>query len=82
MPSFWSVFSTHDEREKASIYVKQEKQAMNKPVLTLAQRAGEKVDFRKQLRHLYNPSANKVVVVDIPDMPFLMVAGTGNPNTS
>jgi hypothetical protein len=41
----------------------------------------EKVDFRKQLRHLYNPSANQVVVVDIPDMQLLMVDGTGNPNT-
>ncbi len=55
---------------------------MNQPALTLAHRAGEKVDFRKQLRHLYNPSANQVVVVEIPDMQFLMVDGTGNPNTS
>jgi hypothetical protein len=55
---------------------------MGKPLLTLAQSAGRKVDFRKQLRHLYHPSANKVVVVDIPDIQFLMVDGTGNPNTS
>jgi len=55
---------------------------MNKPVLTLAQRAGGKIDFRKQLRYLYNPSARSAVVVDIPEMQFLMVDGTGNPNTS
>jgi hypothetical protein len=55
---------------------------MNKSVSTSAQRAGAKVDFKKQLRHLYNPSAKNVVVVDVPDMQFLMVDGIGNPNTS
>lgn len=55
---------------------------MNKSVSTSAQRAGAKVDFKKQLRPLYNPSAKNVVVVDVPDMQFLLVDGTGNPNTS
>ncbi len=41
-----------------------------------------KIDLRKQLKHLYNPSAKDVVVVDVPDMQFLMIDGLGNPNTS
>jgi len=41
-----------------------------------------KVDLRKELRHLYNPSAKEVSVVDVPEMSFLMVDGEGNPNTS
>lgn len=55
---------------------------MSKSVSTSAQRAAAKVDFRKQLRHLYHPSAKEVVVVNVPAMPFLMVDGTGNPNIS
>jgi hypothetical protein len=55
---------------------------MSKSVSTSAQRAVAKVDFRKQLRSLYNPSAKDVVVVNVPDMQFLLVDGTGNPNTS
>jgi hypothetical protein len=66
----------------ASTDAKQEQQAMSKPVSDSAQRAVAKVDFRKQLRHLYNPSAKDVEVVSIPEMQFLMVDGTGNPNTS
>jgi hypothetical protein len=42
----------------------------------------EKVDFRKTLKHLYNPPANKVVVVEPPPMHFLMIDGSGNPNTA
>lgn len=41
-----------------------------------------KVDLKKDLKHLYNPSAIEVSVVDVPPMNFLMVNGTGNPNTS
>jgi hypothetical protein len=55
---------------------------MSQSVSTSTQRAAAKVDFRKQLRHLYTPSAKEVVVVNVPAMPFLMVDGTGNPNTS
>ncbi len=55
---------------------------MSQSISTSVQRAVAKVDFRKQLRHLYNPSAKEVVVVNVPDMQFLMVDGEGNPNTS
>lgn len=41
-----------------------------------------KVDFKKKLKHLYQPSANKVEMVEVPKMNFLMVDGAGDPNTS
>ena len=41
-----------------------------------------KKDYKKQLKHLYGPSAKKVEIVDVPQMSFLMVDGEGNPNTS
>ncbi len=41
-----------------------------------------KIDFKKELKHLYNPSVKEVVVVDVPQMNFLMIDGAGNPNTS
>jgi len=40
-----------------------------------------KVDFKKTLKHLYNPP-KKFVVVDVPEMQFLMVDGHGDPNTA
>jgi hypothetical protein len=42
----------------------------------------EKVDFKKELKHLYRPSPKAPVVVDVPQMNFLMVDGRGDPNTS
>jgi len=41
-----------------------------------------KIDFKKKLKHLYNPSAAEVTIVDVPEMQFLMVDGQGDPNTS
>lgn len=41
-----------------------------------------KIDFKKELKHLYRPSAKQFEVVDIPEMNFLMVDGHGNPNTA
>lgn len=41
-----------------------------------------KIDFKKELKHLYKPSEKEVVVVDVPPMNFLMIDGVGNPNTS
>jgi hypothetical protein len=41
-----------------------------------------KVDFKKELSHLYRPSAGVSVVVDVPAMNFLMVDGHGDPNTA
>jgi len=42
----------------------------------------EKIDYKKQLKHLYGPSAKKVEIVNVPQMNFLMVDGEGDPNTS
>lgn len=42
----------------------------------------EKMDFKKTLKHLYQPSAKEIVRVDVPAMNFLMVDGMGDPNTS
>jgi hypothetical protein len=40
------------------------------------------IDLRKQFKHLYQPSAKKFSIVDVPPLNFLMIDGTGNPNTS
>jgi hypothetical protein len=42
----------------------------------------EKIDYQKQFKHLYGPSARKVEIVEVPQMNFLMVDGEGDPNTS
>ena len=42
----------------------------------------EKIDYKKQFKHLYKPSAKKVEIVDVPQMNFLMIDGEGDPNTS
>ena len=42
----------------------------------------EKVDFKKQLKHIYNPTAKEVSIVNVPAMNFLMINGRGNPKTS
>ncbi|TKJ29790.1 MAG: hypothetical protein CEE40_07405 [Chloroflexi bacterium B3_Chlor] len=41
-----------------------------------------KIDFKKELKHLYRPSAKEVALVDVPEMNFLMIDGRGDPNTS
>ena len=42
----------------------------------------DKIDFKKELKYLYKPSAKKVDIVEVPKMNFLMVDGQGDPNTS
>ncbi len=42
----------------------------------------QKKDYKKELKHLYKPSAKKVVLIDVPEMYFLMIDGQGDPNTS
>ncbi len=42
----------------------------------------EKVDLKKELKALYNPSAKEVSIVDVPDMNYLMIDGQGDPATS
>ncbi|WP_233561346.1 GyrI-like domain-containing protein [Sorangium cellulosum] len=41
-----------------------------------------KVDLKRELKHLYQPSAKEVVQVDVPAFQFLMIDGEGDPNTS
>jgi hypothetical protein len=40
------------------------------------------IDLRRTLKQLYSPSPKEVAVVDVPDLPVLMVDGAGNPNTT
>lgn len=42
----------------------------------------EKIDLKKELKHLYRPSAKDVVQVDVPTMNYVMADGEGDPNTS
>jgi len=42
----------------------------------------EKIDLKKELKHLYQPSAKEVVQVDVPMLNFLMIDGEGDPNTA
>jgi hypothetical protein len=42
----------------------------------------DKVDLKKDLKPLYQPSAQEVVQVDVPTMNYLMVEGEGDPNNS
>jgi hypothetical protein len=42
----------------------------------------DKIDFKKELKQLYRPSAKEFVLVDVPPMQFLMVDGHGDPNTA
>jgi hypothetical protein len=41
-----------------------------------------KIDFKKELKHLYQPSTKKFAVVDVPPMQFLMIDDHGDPNTT
>lgn len=42
----------------------------------------EKVDLKKEFKHLYKPSAKEVVEVEVPTFNYLMIDGEGDPNTS
>lgn len=42
----------------------------------------EKIDLKKELKHLYQASAKEVVQVDVPTLDYLMVDGEGDPNTA
>ena len=42
----------------------------------------EKIDYKKELKDLYKPSAKKVDILDVPEMNFIMIDGAGDPNTS
>lgn len=40
------------------------------------------VDYKKELKQLYNPGKKDFTLIDVPEMHFLMVDGAGDPNTS
>jgi hypothetical protein len=42
----------------------------------------KKLDLKKDLKYLYEPSSKSFSVVDVPAMNFIMIDGQGNPNTS
>jgi hypothetical protein len=42
----------------------------------------EKIDLRKELRHLYSPSAKVIAEVRVPAFTWLMIDGRGDPNHS
>jgi hypothetical protein len=49
------------------------------------QRSGSpsrKLDYKRELNELYGVRASAPVIVDVPELSFLMVDGTGDPNTS
>ena len=41
-----------------------------------------KIDFKKEQKHLYRPSNKEFVVVEVPQMNFIMADGHGDPNTA
>jgi hypothetical protein len=41
-----------------------------------------KLDLKRDLKHLYNPSSKAFSVVEVPPMNYLMIDGQGDPNTS
>ncbi|MGC2166058.1 MAG: GyrI-like domain-containing protein [Gallionella sp.] len=40
------------------------------------------LDWKKELKHLYQPSTREVAQLDVPAMNFLMIDGKGDPNTA
>ena len=42
----------------------------------------DKIDFKRTLKHLYQPVGKAFSLVDVPAMQFLMVDGHGDPNTA
>ncbi|NVM46350.1 MAG: GyrI-like domain-containing protein [Candidatus Lokiarchaeota archaeon] len=41
-----------------------------------------KVDFKKSMKEYYQPKPNEVVLVNVPEMQFLMINGMGSPGDS
>ena len=42
----------------------------------------EKIDHKKELKHLYKPSKKAPVIIEVPEMNFLMIDGKGDPNSA
>ncbi|MFX0009689.1 MAG: hypothetical protein ACFE9R_05190, partial [Candidatus Hermodarchaeota archaeon] len=41
-----------------------------------------KVDFKQSMKEFYQPSSKEVVLVNVPEMQFLMINGMGSPGDS
>lgn len=41
-----------------------------------------KLDFKKELKHLYAPSVKEIAMVDVPPLNYLMIDGSGDPVVS
>lgn len=42
----------------------------------------DKIDIKKELSYLYNPTGKTISVVDVPALNYLMIDGQGNPNSA
>lgn len=42
----------------------------------------DKIDLKKDLKHLYHPSVKEPVIIDVPTLNYLMIDGHGDPNTA
>jgi hypothetical protein len=42
----------------------------------------EKLDFKNTMKEFYKPSANKVSLVNVPELQFIMIDGKGSPGDS
>ena len=42
----------------------------------------ETIDFKKLMKPLWSPPADRFTIVDVPEMQFVMVDGEGDPNTA
>jgi hypothetical protein len=42
----------------------------------------ETIDLCKQMKDLWSPPVGKVALITVPDMPYLVIEGVGNPSTS
>lgn len=41
-----------------------------------------KLDMKKEWKHLYSPSTKEPAIIEVPTFNFLMIDGTGDPNTA
>jgi hypothetical protein len=42
----------------------------------------DKIDFKREWKHLYQPSKKDFQIVEVPPLNFLMITGHGDPNTA
>jgi hypothetical protein len=42
----------------------------------------QKIDYKQEFNQIYTASANEVVLVQVPEMYYLMIEGAGDPNTA